>query len=347
MEQRQSAVLSLLILLIILVGGAYWVYTNNFFREGAVDERVVLRFEPSPTEPIALQGNFLLSLVPVQEKARFDIYSYSLGTDSWTRHFESSSPRNKYYLNFSPGLSNSRTHIAFARKTDRDAPLQIFIAKLDGTELRRITNVPEPFKRNPVWSPNDNRIAYIAHNTKTSATDPNPEIPESWSVYITDLDGTVNKVAVGTNPIFSPDGQTLLVLQNDGLHAFDVSDPSKPQDNGLVFETSGGRASQTMKIGVSRDKSMLAWPSVATGETHVFRIDSWDPFLTTPHMSIRAKAYWTVFSPDGRYLAQMEVQSVHDTKAIIRVYDLKTGASRDALDLNGFNKTHTVFTAWY
>lgn len=350
---------TLLLLVAVLSVAGYFLYRNSVTGSSEDAARGVdlsqpttaFKGAPAPEEPFNFTGTLYLSLVKIGGVNALGIYAYDIngapGSRFATLFADKISTDGNYSLYISPSVSSDGKKLVFA-KAKKGTAFQIFTSTVSGTDVQQVTRTPDKYKREPVFSPSGTLIAYISHNTLTSANDPDPDFPESWSTYLTDSQGNAVKVAAGTNPLFSPDGKQLLVLQNDGLHAFDISAWKKPKALGLVVKTVGGRASSAMKLSVSADKKMLAWPSVGVGSVVVSRINSWSPFSISPLIVMQTKAYWTVFSPDGKYLAVEEWRkdSSGNESPIIMGYDLSNGRSQKIVTLMGDDKAYLWFGSW-
>jgi hypothetical protein len=254
----------------------------------------------------------------------------------------------EYYQNLSPSVSSDGQELVFSRKKHSDPALQIFISDLDGKNLKQITSSDDPYKREPIFSPSGGLIAYISKNANAPAGDIYSPKIEIWTTYLTDLNGHSVKVADGANPIFSPDEKKLLVLQNDGLHAFDISSWENPRALGLVAKTLEGGVSYAMKIGVSADGKTMAWSSPAKNEVLVSKINSWDNFSISPLIIIKTRAYWSVFSSDGKYLAldEWRKDKTGNEHAVIMGYDLASGQSKNIITLVKYDKGELWFGGW-
>lgn len=344
----------------VLSVAGYFLYRNTVSKNssnivqgvGLSQAPITFKGVSAPDKPFDFSGTLYLSLMKVQGLNALGVYAYNIngvaGTRFATIFADKITVDKNYNINISPSVSLDGKKLAFARGKANGSALQIFTSDISGANVQQITHTPDLYKREPVFSPSGELIAYISHNTLTSANDPDPEIPESWSTYLTDRNGKATKIAAGTNPIFSPDGKKLLVLQNDGLHAFDISVWMKPKPLGSVVKTVGGRASASMKIGVSADGSMIAWPSLTANNVVVSRINSWDTFSISQFLIIQTKAYWTVFSPDGKYLAieEWRKDAAGNDFPVIMGYDLSNGRSEKIVTLMGDNKTYLWFGSW-
>jgi len=306
----------------------------------------------APEKPFDFSGTLYLSLLKIGGVNALGIYAYNItgeaGSRFTTLFAEKRVASGNYNVNISPSVSSDGKQLVFARGKADGSALQIFTSDISGKNLQQITKTPDAYKREPVFNSSGTLIAYISHNTLSSANDPDPDLPESWSTFLTDMKGKVNKVSTGSNPLFSPDGKKLLLLKHDGLHLFDISVWTKPKDLGLVVRELSGNASETMKIGISADGKMMAWPAVSARNVVVSHINSWDPFSISPFLIIETKAYWTVFSPDGKYLAVEEWRkdSEGNESPVIMGYDLSNGKSEKIVSLSTDNKSYLWFGSW-
>ncbi len=294
-------------------------------------------------------GHMLFSMIPDNASMPLGIYSYDIFTRKLSRVLvDPSAQTSDYNAYFSPSFSDDEKIMVFSQSKKSEGVSQIYMASPDGTNLKQITRGPEIFKREPVVSPNNKLIAYIVQRTDVKEAE-GAELPESWTVFLADFAGRVIKVSNGTNPLFSPDGEKLLVLKNDGVHLFDIKDTEEIKEIGLVLVTVGGRASQTMKLSLSRDRNMLAWSSPSKNNLMVYKITSWDTFSVTPLKSIPVKAYWSAFSPDGTHLGIQEIRLSPKTGneyIIIVAYELKTSTLVDVVKLNKYANEYFWFGGW-
>ena len=144
----------------------------------------------------------------------------------------------------------------------------IYTVKGDGSGLTRITSTLHT-DRNPVWSPDGNRIAYLSDR-------------DGPGVYVMQADGAeptrvADAISVGSrHPTWSPDG-SLIALQEDGddglLHYADGSGP---------LQVSAGEGGRATPPAWSPDGSRLAFGSLSG--LRVTRQDGGEEvFLTRGH----------------------------------------------------------------
>jgi hypothetical protein len=130
---------------------------------------------------------------------------------------------------------------------------------------------------------------------------------------------------------------------------FNISILAKPKPLGLVVKPTIGVASQVMKIAISSDEKMLSWSDVNAEAVTVSRINSWDTFSISPFLTIKTKAYWSVFSPDGKYLAVDERRkdsSDGNEYPVIMGYDLSNGISEKIVTLVSDVPSYLWLGAW-
>ena len=347
----------ILIIFIFSVVG-YFIYKNMVpvvLPKQGVDlssAPVTLKQQAAPEKPFDFSGTLYLSLRKIGGVFDLGIYAFNIkgtvGSRFTTIFADKIVKGGNYNMYISPSVSLDGKKLVFARGKAIPEGLQIFTSDTSGENVQQITNTSDKYKREPIFNSADTLIAYISENTKFSTSDSSLNIPENWSTYLTDLKGNIVKVAGGVNPIFSPDGKKLLVLQNDGLHAFDVSIWKKPKHLGLVAKTIG-RASSQMKISISADGKMISWSSENARNVIVSRINSWDTFSINQFLVIQTRAYWSAFSPDGKYLAVNEWRknsSDGNEYPVIMGYDLSNGKSEMITTLISDDKAYLWLGAW-
>lgn len=351
MEYKKStiAIILALIALVVVTAVVSFLFFSqpslfNFFKKDVIKTTI----EEVPSQQQAF-GHMFFSMIPDNASMPLGIYSYELFTGKLSRVLVDPSVQTLDYVSYySSSFSDDETMMVFSRNKKNEAVSQIYIASPDGTNLRQITRSSEVFKREPVISPAKNLIAYLVQRTDIKDGE-DSELPEGWAVFLTDFSGKVNKVSNGTNPLFSPDGTKLLILKNDGVHLFDIKDIAEVKEIGLVLKTSGGRASQTMKLSLSHDKSMLAWSSPGKNNLMIYKIISWNMFSVSPFRSIPIKAYWSTFSPDGKHLGIQEIRLSPKTGneyIVIVAYNLETATFTDIVKLNKYANEYFWLGGW-
>lgn len=139
----------------------------------------------------------------------------------------------------SPTWSPDGNEIAFASNRSDNSDTAIYVINIDGSNLRRLSNEPgwcracytadlqEPCPRTfcdgesaPAWSPDGQKIAFIAHRTRDHVISPDPKYNEehtTWEIHTFFMDGNGEEILAAQPDILSgtllwmPDGRNLLV----------------------------------------------------------------------------------------------------------------------------------------
>jgi hypothetical protein len=145
-----------------------------------------------------------------------------------------------------PSLSPDGTRIAFA--SNRDGPTHVFVIKVDGSELIRLTDSAAGDTL-PAWSPDGQQIVY-----QTLLPDHN------WEVYVMNPDGSgqvnlTNNPAIDTSPSWSPDGGRIAfetdrdgdfeiyIMNPDGSEQTNLTNSPAAYDITPVWSADGGQIS--------------------------------------------------------------------------------------------------------
>lgn len=115
-----------------------------------------------------------------------------------------------------PSWSPDGKQIAFC--SNRHGNMDIFVMNADGSNVRRLTS-NEANDIGPTWSPDGKQIAFTSSR-------------ESGTAYVVNADGTQeSSLAVRGRPVaWSPDGQSLLLLENDGQLVLSGADGRNPKE---------------------------------------------------------------------------------------------------------------------
>jgi len=320
-------------------------------------------------DPFAnLSGRVYLTLALKDDRAA-DLYYFDLEKRQLDKFIEDE--YTKYTNRFSP----SGDKVAYtAAVLDLEAPLrperkgrdtfpfrgtlELYVRDVSTGETKKLTDddVKKEHldgKRLPRWSPDEKHIAFSAQRLDAfqydliSILDPN-----SWDVFISDLDGNVEHAYSGSYSFWSPDGNKLLYLQGDGLYLYNIGDKSSEK----VEHIGGLGASTGMKLDVSRDGTLLAWGRSGARPNRnlrLFKIFSWEPFLMEEIWKLDTSntlAMWPVFSPDNRYLVTEEAEFNENTETVsnlrLMIYDLETHDSMELMSLEDYNFDVSYITDW-
>ncbi|MBI5079256.1 PD40 domain-containing protein [Candidatus Wolfebacteria bacterium] len=242
-----------------------------------------------------------------------------------------------------PRFSNDGKKMVFV--AERDKATEIFTADSDGSGIKQITTGKgEGNKQLPIFSPDASLIAFELK--------PKGQLlpyPENRKIYVVGADGKEKFIANGYNPMFSPDGKSLLILKNDGLHLIDLKTNKGRLAIPVSKEIKGSGAMVSMKLSLSRDGGMLAWTNMERKQVYVIKIASWEPFqYYSVKTMLDIAAFWPVFSPDGKYLALQEAEwaAPAPKNPRLAIYDLKNFQKQMTYDLNSYKQTAMWITDW-
>ncbi len=302
----------------------------------------------------ALKGTLYLTLNPLTDPAKVDIYTFDLSNKALKPLL-----RNDRQ-NLTIGLSTDGSKMVYASREKGESAYQLYGRNtFSSTNDFQLTDDLNKFKREPVLSSDNSHVVYSVQPVAAASSTPNLALPNSWLIFITDLAKNIKLVGVGTNPFFSPDGATLYMLQNDGIHGVMLSDikaatlknplMAKQMPLALPLPQGVSLARKSMKISISADGTRLAWSVPDQGVVHIYTVSSWSPLTMTPEKDIPATAYFTAFSPDGQYLALQEENidaAGQTTNPKITIYNLADGQKVQALDLDKYSTKYLWLSAW-
>jgi hypothetical protein len=120
-------------------------------------------------------------------------------------HFPSTDPHPVW-----PVESPLGGQIAFIGSTSNSDP-DIWVSRLDGTALRRITTTPhrddvDQPKSRPDWSPDGHHLVFTAYHDPLNRAEP----PTTWVTEADADGGNVTRLGQGIEPLFSPDGRSII-----------------------------------------------------------------------------------------------------------------------------------------
>ncbi|NQV93505.1 PD40 domain-containing protein [Candidatus Kaiserbacteria bacterium] len=295
-----------------------------------------------------ISGSLHLTLLPKNESKLVNTYTYDINSA------EFKSIQLAQGLNMTTKVSPNGDRLAFARYGG-DEVMHIFVTDQERKDFKRISKNKLSFKREPTWSPDGSSIAYVAFEEDGS----DAHDPEGWQVYVADTrSGDTKKderlITRGYNPIFSPDGNSLLLIKNEGLYLYDLTQNKEPEKVWGVLggEDSGSHMHSHMKLSLSHDAKTLAWSDhhkLPNGGLTLFSITSWSPFSIEVKKQIDNYIIYNIFSPDDKYLAVQVADEALDGQLIngrVLVYNLDTFDFKNILDLRGFNVDFMWLTDW-
>src|SRR4030095_4811989 len=210
-------------------------------------------------------------------------------------------PEKTDLVDYEPAWSPSGTHLVFI--SNRNGPLKVFTARVDGSELTQLTQGPDE-DDSPSWSPDGRQIAFV------STRDGNPE------VYRMNADGSAqtrltNDPVLDIHPVWAPDGKS--ILWNASRNAVNSTEPEtfevfamdldgkvleqltqggittyaswSPDGKSLLYRRQGGDTDSEIfasqagsgEVNLTHDPSFDGWPSwAADGRRVIFAREKGD-----------------------------------------------------------------------
>lgn len=205
--------------------------------------------------------------------------------------------------NTGASFSENTQQMVFVRSYD-DGSSQILIYEENSGETTEVTSRKDAFLRNPRFSSDGENIAFWMVENETPY------------VYVTDLNGDVERLFEGVNPLFSPDSNSLIYLKNNGVHVFDL----RNEDNRWVFQydVEEEKYWEGLTLSLSSNNDLIV-TDAASVKKYVLEFTNWrnfefekaiyldEEFLEYPHTGSQ-------FSPDSNSFVSLEVspQEVED-----------------------------------
>lgn len=282
------------------------------------------------------EGKLYLTLIPNDGRRDIDIYTYDVISNKLER-MEKELPDG---VNVTGSVSPDGLQFAFMG-LDGKGFMQLFVKKhAEGNKesVRQVTDDDLKFKREPSWAPGSHRVAY---SVAPSDKEKDSGLPDSWSVYISDLNNRETFITNGYNPLFSPDGNSLIILKNDGLYLYSLVNRELSKVWGI-----GGQANTFMKLSLSNDARTLSWSDHLAhnnnGALLIFDIKSWNPFGIELKRQLERYTFHSQFSPDGKYLATL----IGNQDPYVELINLDNFATQKILDLTGFSTEYLWLSDW-
>lgn len=301
-KNKTHLALILIILVALIFIGVFFLF--NGFSEKSTEK-----------DPFAdLKGTIYFSS-SLADDTGSDLYEFDISTGELKMVFDEFTDV-RYTSVFSP----TQTRMAYiASPLDRNSKfyfpfseiLQVFIRNKEGN-IVKITTSTTTAKQFPAWSPDGTLLAFMGLNPERYLADKNNfYVPSEWGIYVIDEKNIEKQVGVGMYPQWSPSGEKVLALVNNGLALYNIADGT----GGQVWEfPASSPLHSVMKISLSNDYKRLIWTSPNAGELLMLNIVSWDPYeaLFEKISSYDIKGgekrilLWPIFSPDDQYIAGVE-----------------------------------------
>ncbi len=306
-----------------------------------------------PFDEAHLSGTLFLTLAKSGDRAA-DLYSFDVQSRSFTEVFP-----NNGLIEYTGKVSADGEKIAYASAPlGRDSQfylpsnefLQIGVYDKKTEETHQLTDTKNLSKRISQWSPDGTKIAYSEQviDTVVGSFSDFSE-PNRWEVEVVDVNGAIEHIDNGIQPLWSPDGQRLLYLKHDGLYLYTLSTKQSVK----VYALDEERAATNMKLGISRDGLRLAWSVPSQHALVIFKISSWDSFSMKKETRLDFPGqfvFWPVFSPDGRYLVFQRAETVAGSTTLgnahLVAYDFRAEKYLELTDLSQYNFDFAFIDDW-
>ncbi|MDP2820709.1 MAG: hypothetical protein Q8O39_00700 [bacterium] len=296
----------------------------------------------NPEEFKSPEGKVYLSLSAAVATSTIGVYEFDVKKKTLKEFL-----RNDSCSNFILDFSADSEKIVFVSDCQSDKEY-IAVGKSDKSEIKKLmTTLPgeeETLKSRAIFSPDGKTIAITLMELKGDL------LAESWPSFIVDLNGNIKLSTYGVMPLFSPDGKNLLVLKNPGIYKINLETEEterviefRDKDNKLIL------GQVNMMLSLSPDGKKLAWSNVDREEFYVFEINSWEPFTYKLLAQIKTNAFWSSFSPDGKYLAVQEADMKEDGSSgnpIISIFETCSFSKLFSYSLNKYDPMQMWITEW-
>lgn len=321
---------------LIVIGYFFYSNSNNGMEVVPLpDAPATVMVEPRPFTP---EGTILLSLVPKDGKQR-GIYAYDVTQKTLAPYLVSDTATN---ITASFGSTTEDIYVAtnsMIATSSRNVSL-LQIAKYNKTTetLTALTKTSGFYKRHPRYSSALNLTVYSGKKDQSAALG----ATNDFFIYTRDDKGFEKEVATGSLPVLSPDGRSVVALQEDGLVLVDLANGGTQ----LIWPVIG-KIWMNAQFTVSPKGKYIAWSNPNEGLIYVMTVESWMPFKGTISQRIDTHAFWPVFSANEEYLAFEEVDwTAEPSKPRLVIHDLVTPAKQVVYDLDGFDQMKMFISDW-
>lgn len=339
-SSKTLVVVSVVLLLLAVVVAGVFYFLNT--KSGKVDNIVVDEKKEEIEQVDTPVGQIFLTTSGEQFRDDLDIYSFDLVTEDIQEVFTPG-----IYERVTASLNESMDSLVYARVMTYDEQKKkygdIDYADMDEYVVAsfKLGDVNDEkvlvdnwetdtnwFRWVPKMSPDESKIAY-----QSRIPEGNNRIPNDWTVSMVELlSNETVKLGNGMFPAWGPDNNTVLALRNDGVVAYIPTDEGVSETQVLSVDAS--YVTHGARLALSDDKTQMAL--IETDSTNlgyslvIYKIDSWDPVQATEVKKIETKSEpgFPVFSPDGKYIAILQVKRNPSTLEPIGleivIYDLLT-----------------------
>lgn len=211
--------------------------------------------------------------------------------------------------------------------------MQVMVSDEAGI-IRPLTKSLTNRKLSPSWSPDGQRIAFMASTSPTAIPRAAPEV---WDIYVTDLFGNENFVTKGAYPQWSSEGGSLYVLKESGIAQIDISSGGEK----LVYE-SAGPLDWYAKISSNHSGTLFLLTEPFRDEISVLEVEG---EKLTKKSTIYTNAVSAVISPDNKMVAILHVP-VGGSDPHLSIISIDSGQIIETRRLEYFSDSFLLLTDW-
>ncbi len=289
------------------------------------------------------EGTIYLSLSPLPEGDNpISIYSLDVATKQIKSVIQADENRQEEY--WTSSFSPDGEYMAFASLPYVEGSSKLFIIKNKESDKIEVSlDMNFSVLRNPVWSPDGSSIVFQG----LKDFDANIYYTSNWFIYKVDpFTNSQKKISSGVNPLFTPEGD-LLILKNDGLYLFLAEEGFEKGKK--VWNVVDGRAYSNMKLNISKNGNLLIWTVPQKNKVLLISIVSRGPFKAFIKKELSSTAFWSVFSPDGKFFALQEVdidENQEEINARLVIYNADSFEEVDRISLNNYLQESLFVSDW-
>jgi Tol biopolymer transport system component/uncharacterized protein YjbI with pentapeptide repeats len=137
----------------------------------------------------------------------------------------------------------------------------LYVRRIDGGDLTRLTNTPDTAESTPVWSPDSTKIAF------TSAG-----LSGSNDIYVMNADGSgQDHLTDGSSPVWSPDSKKIAFIRDSGIYVMNADGTCETHLTNLNYLTPG--VSEDV-LDWSPDGEKIAFKSASSGSNDIYVINA-------------------------------------------------------------------------
>ena len=307
-------------------------------------------------------GKLFLTLAPNEPNAESFIATMDAGSGKIQKIPVSGLTLNDEELIYGARTSPDKTQIAFATTNFRNQTSNIFTAPIQGGNAVRWNIAPIYSFTSlsvPQWQGDSSLI--FGYRKSAPIFDNQRElekykknidmlrVDETSQITRITRNGGMSKLANGFFPHLYAKTDTILYSLGDGLYFHNIKKGSTRSVVVIVSDNKPIPAAANKKLSLSPDGKTLAWSNFEQGELYIFKTYN-DGVTFEPYARYPTAGFWTVFSPDGKYLA-LQTAEIDENSHIpknpsVIIYDLENHSIVAKHNLYKYNQGVMWLTDW-